>query len=856
MRKIVFTLLATLVATMVAWGAPIDSLTAKKVATNAYKAAGINGQNFRLFKTFNDDNGNALVYLLNDIDGQGFAIISADDRIEPVLAYGKDGNFMHNKLPYSVSKWIDGYQWAVKNAIEKNVKTLEVTKLWEFYTSNSTSPDNSVLGVQAVSPLLTTKWNQSPYYNDLCPYDNTQGERTVTGCVATAMAQVIKYHNYPAQGQGYHSYASNYGTLSANFGATTYNYGSMPNTVSSSNSAVATLMYHCGVSVEMGYGVASTGGSSAYVISSASASTHCMEYALKTYFKYATTLQGVKKTDYSATAWTNLLKAELDASRPLPYAGFGQGGHAFVCDGYDNSNLFHFNWGWGGYLDGYYSLTNLTPGTGGTGAGSGSYTDNQQAIIGVKPAVAQPNTSTLSLNSAITYSPATVLVGGNITVSLNIKNTSTANFTGSYCVAIFNSGGSFVKYVAIKNSQSLQAGYTYTNNLSFYSDSLPTLAGNYKLYAYYKPTGQTNWILLNNVGSYSNGVNWTLSAPTQTIKLYKAIKVANTDSVFTVNEPKDVTFNIQNTSASTFNGTISIDLHKYDGTGMKVIKEFTNVSLPSNYVFTADLLAPAVSISEIGSYLLAVWYKPNGGSWKVVEANTNMPNPKPIIVVPKAIIPDVYEPNNSITSPYVVTPSFTGNTYAANFVANLHNGADVDFYKLNLPTGYMYSIDMRAHDSYNSGDGNTYTADVVWAAFHNNVAVTSPIDDIPASAILLNNGGSFTFSVASYFSGITGTYKIQVNATQLGVSSVAGKSLGLPIQIYPNPANDVVHLHLLQNAVKQVSVTDMLGRKKNFEMVDQDRDVSLDISGFSKGILFIQVEYLDGKFSTEKLIKR
>jgi hypothetical protein len=220
----------------------------------------------------------------------------------------------------------------------------------------------------AVSPLVQTKWDQSPYYNNLCPYDNSKGERTVTGCVATAMAQVMNYWEYPKKGTGFHSYNhSKYGTLNANFGSTTYDWANMPNELTSSSStvqknAVATLMYHCGVSVDMDYNVSSEGGSGAYVISSRSPVTHCTEYALKTYFGYKTSIQGVQKADYTTTNWKNLLKAELDASRPIVYAGFGDGGHCFVCDGYDNNDYFHFNWGWGGLYDGYFALNALIPG--------------------------------------------------------------------------------------------------------------------------------------------------------------------------------------------------------------------------------------------------------------------------------------------------------------------------------------------------------------------------------------------------------------------------------------------------------------------------------------------------------------
>ena len=154
------------------------------------------------------------------------------------------------------------------------------------------------------------------------------------------MAQIMKFWNYPETGSGFHSYNHPaYGTLSANFGSTTYQWSLMPNVVSSSNSAVATLMYHCGVSVNMVYDIAAKGGSSAQTLDVAA--------ALKTYFGYSSTVEGKYRKDYTDAQWIDLLKTELNAGRPVQYAGTGSsGGHSFVCDGYNSNDFFHMNWGW------------------------------------------------------------------------------------------------------------------------------------------------------------------------------------------------------------------------------------------------------------------------------------------------------------------------------------------------------------------------------------------------------------------------------------------------------------------------------------------------------------------------------
>jgi hypothetical protein len=196
-----------------------------------------------------------------------------------------------------------------------------------------------------------------------------------TGCVATAMAQIMKYHAYPTHGYSSHSYAMG----SANFGTTTYAWSSMPNqlvsgSTSTQKTAVATLMFHCGVSVDMNYGAS---GSGAY--------TQDAELALKKYFVYNALHDA--RAYHTDAEWIGLLKTDLDNHRPILYAGTdsdGSGGHAWVCDGYQgaSNNYFHFNFGWSGDGNGYFYITDITPTFG------GDYTYNQEAVINIYPSPA------------------------------------------------------------------------------------------------------------------------------------------------------------------------------------------------------------------------------------------------------------------------------------------------------------------------------------------------------------------------------------------------------------------------------------------------------------------------------------
>jgi len=364
-------------------GNPVDETTAKLLAQNFWKANNIIGvKGEKVFKKRMDDArfvnvapqcGYSDFYIFNNEDGKGFVIIAADDCVTPILAYSYDNNFVTENLPPNLKEWLDGYAEQIQTTVAlKAEATNEILEDWSCLRQGKNLPIKSETQVY---PLIVTTWNQSPYYNALCPYDYNYYERTVTGCVATAMAQIMKYWSYPEHGFGAHQYIPQnhpeYGTQYADFSSTTYQWSAMPNNVTSSNTAVATLMYHCGVSVEMNYGVSSEGGSGAMTVGNSPSA----EQSYKTYFDYKSTLHSVNKSDYSSDSqWINLLKTDLNAARPIHYRGISsQGGHSFICDGYDNSNQFHFNWGWGGNNDGYYNISTIP------------FSYNQQAIIGIEP---------------------------------------------------------------------------------------------------------------------------------------------------------------------------------------------------------------------------------------------------------------------------------------------------------------------------------------------------------------------------------------------------------------------------------------------------------------------------------------
>ncbi len=794
-----------------------------------------------------------IFYYVFNLDSTGFVIVSGDDNVSPILGYSNEGIFDPNNIPQNTKKWLEEYKSQIRYVMDNNIEASnEIKEKWEKLLSDK---QNGFMAKSYVLPLMQTKWNQSPYYNAFCP------SGTVTGCVATAMAQIMKYWNYPSTGSGFHSYNhQTYGTLSASFGSTSYQWSSMPNIVSSSNNAVATLMSQVGISVDMNYGPASTGGSGAFVISAQSPVQHCSEYALKTYFGYKNTLQGVQRSNYNQTQWLNLLKIELDASRPILYAGFGSGGgHCFVADGYDNNDYIHFNWGWGGNSDGYFQINALNPGALGTGGGSGGFNSGHQAIIGIEPPAGN-QTYNMALYNYVTPSPSTIYYGQAFNVTTNISNNGTNPYNGDYTVAIFDASYNFIDYVQTLTGYTLQGGYAYANNLTFSTTGLLSmLPGTYYAGVFYRPTGG-NWIQIANSGSYSNLVQMTVVNPND-IELNSAM-IVTPGTTLTQGQSASVNLNIVNDGTPTFIGKYGVGLYNLDGTlaqSIGIMNE--NNGLPSGYTYQSPYLtfnSSSITVAP-GTYLLAVQHNPNNTGWQLTGSSYYQ-NPIKVTVVSAAFQPDVYEVNNTLVQAYNLPVTFSSNNAIKNTVgSNIHIGTDNDYYKINLASGYNYTISSRLHDSYNSGNGNTYSVDGLFSYSTDGNTWSDTYDDIMTGNISVNNGGTVYFRVAPYFSGETGTYLLDINMsrTQISTSGIMESEISDLIKVYPNPAKEYVIIDLIDfsGKVDQIYILNIQGQMVDALNLESNNEkiVNMSLNNYSEGIYLIQLHSAEG-ILTKKII--
>jgi hypothetical protein len=776
-QKLLF-LFGALLLINLAFAKPVDPSVAKLVGQNFVKtrvnsATISSNPNLELIYTESSKaSGNNAVnyfFVFNVNENQGFVIVAADDIVSPVLGYSDEKAFIPNNIPVNVAKWLEGYKNEIRFAITNHWKATDAISEDWIALQKGTITKQKLNKKATVNPLVQTKWDQTPYYNALCPYDNSAGARTVTGCVATAMAQVMKFWNFPSSGTSFHSYNhSKYGTLSANFGSTTYDWSSMPTRITSSNSAIATLMYHCGVSVEMNYGVASKGGSGAYVVSAASAGTHCAEYALKTYFGYNTSLQGILRSNFTQSQWMAKIKGEFDNGRPVIYAGFGTGGgHCFVSDGYDNNDYLHFNWGWDGSYDGYFSVNALNPGGTGTGGGNGGFNSNHQAVIGIQPPSGNTS-SNLDITVDVSASNTNVNYGSPFSITTNITNKGSGTFKGTYCAALFDAEGKFVEYVdSLVESSGLPANYTYSNNLSFdYAGSFTLLPGKYSVYIFYKPVGG-NWkqIHASNTSIYDN-TDITIKYASN-IEMYKDMALSPTE--FVKGSGATVNLNLINKGSTTFKGDYALSLFNLDGSFAETIATINEINgLPYNYTYSSPFLNFATTeiTSDPGTYLLAIQYKATGASsWTLVGSSYYL-NPIKVTIADKQLTPDKYEVNNSVANAYNLNASFSNNIAKLNTSgSNCHVGTDYDYYKINLPSGYNYTIKAELFDAYND-NGSGFTLDGLFSYSTDGSTWSDTYDDKMPSDITVNGGGTLYFLNSPYFTGDLGTYMLDFTITR------------------------------------------------------------------------------------------
>lgn len=440
-------------------------------------------------KNLRSDKTNNAPYYAFNLE-QGYVIVSGDDEMTELVGYAENGIFDAENVPPQMQLWLDGYAEYVAAVQSGKAKARKILL--------SDSP--SVV----VEPLVTTKWNQDAPFNNFAPEytdDNNNTQRCATGCAATAMAQIMKFHNWPEQGVGHYSYEhQSFGTISSNFSEHVYDWTNMIDRYNNGEysnvqaDAVALLMKDCGVSLNMNYGPVS------------GASIYSYTPAFKNYFRYSS--RTVNRSGCETAEFTRIITDELQEGRPIIYCGTGEdGGHAFVVDGYDTNYFLHVNWGWGGYSDGYFDMNYMDPTGLGIGGGSGAFKWNQGIVLarplkdGVEPYEFIQQLCFVLFNDVqggiFCEQEMPANKGDDVTILLrNTANLSGESFFGSLNVGVFDDSGALVtmgneERLENNNGELLefQSGRLYSVDLPMTLNTAGIADGNYIVRAMSKANG-------------------------------------------------------------------------------------------------------------------------------------------------------------------------------------------------------------------------------------------------------------------------------------------------------------------------------------------------------------------------------
>lgn len=578
MRKFILLLSLFIVADIMA--GPVGYEAAKKIAEEfaSKKNGAKRSLNFKssLPKRANGtaaDTTPPAYYIFDVEDNGGFVVVSGDDLLKPVLAYTESGSFSPDSVNPAVQWWL--------GVVEENVAAARTSQQSPTLTKASGNAG-------AVEPLLTTKWNQRYPYNLLCPVDNAHsGETSLTGCVATAMAQILNYHKYPEKATGSVSYNTyDHGiAISENLENYVFDWEKMfdrysDSTTDEEKNAVAELMYVCGVAVNADYCSYAT-----------SASSLDCAAALLNNFGYKGVRQ-LSRSSFSNEEWERVITDELDNGRPVYYSGGSAGGgHAFVCDGYNAEGLFHINWGWGGIDDGYFELASM------------EYSRGQSVICGIDPEINETAEISISISNFEVPTVSEFKRTGIKATMCHLTNRSVVDFKGYFGVALVKDGD-IKAQTFLGWSTDLKPNYYYSS-LSF-TLGVPADVpdGEYKLVGVYKEVGSDDVKIMQCSADNGNvdhllvtlaGDNATISIPAGSETAMLEVAAIECPDVINASEDNSVTLTFRNNTSSNFFGEVYINS----------AENFTGVYVPakSEKVYTINVTASA----DISPYTLEIY---------------------------------------------------------------------------------------------------------------------------------------------------------------------------------------------------------------------------------------------------------
>ncbi len=785
------------------------------------------------YTKMSDTAGENLLHVVNRGDDGGYVVVAGDDAApNVVLGYSTGGTFDYETAPENLRWWLDEYGRQMEYMIENGITAAE----------QATAPTFD----RNVEPMITTRWNQDAPYNNMCPMLN--GRRTYTGCVATAMAQVMNYHEWPVRGTGSHSYYDYEGcgrTLSANFGETTYRWDLMLDTYDANSSqesqdAVATLMYHCGVASEMTYMQEASGAISAVATQ-----------ALVDYFGYPADVQILSRDYRTYDEWITLIKNEIDAGRPVLFgAQSTAGGHEFVIDGYNTDGYFHVNWGWGGNSDDYFLIATLNPYDQGIGGGSDSgFKFMQDIIVNVRPNPTgnEREFYEICADGSLSINVSSSSLGRTARVSLPALYNLGRQYIGAYAgIGIEDNEGKLIETAYNTGAPlTVGSGYlaSYGTTVSF---TIPEdlEAGEYRIYPYYrKHDDETTYGRIHVAYTESQYISMTVGSDGKATfgtaapqwKDLDATNITVTDNpTFTTGQTTRLTVDITNNGTETFSGPLSFALLSQNSDNI--------VYSPADYndyygfpVLFEVYTIPAGKTENVEMTLtISSGFTPSASYYRVaiIDENEN------IIGTPQLV--RVTNPAISLNGAYPEILPSSENVDPDNIQvrATLYNTSDEEEYFGNVSARILA--------------GGRYT-----------VLETKEVTIPAAGSLTVNFEGAFAggeageqYSLRIFDASGEGLFPYTQFTLAGGTGGVEDASIADGgTRLYPNPVDDVLNV-TDSRGISRVQVFGLTGSQVLDVATGGDTAAAIDMSALPAGTYIVRTVITDGTAAMQKIIKK
>ncbi len=578
---------------------PNTSQTQRKLAPN---------QPLSLEHTQLHSNGETPLYYIFNQGQKGFIIVSADDNISPVIGYSSNGCFNVSNMPDNFKAFLEYCNHTIENTIETGKQKVVKTK-----------KENENNFATHIEPLLgDISFTQMEPYNNLCPEQNN--ERTVVGCVALSMAQIMTYYQYPTHGTDSNSYTSttNKFKLSVNFSEATYDWGKILHSYKQGTyteeqaNEVAKLLYHCGVATNMDYGIGFSGSNIGYCIS-----------ALARFFDYDKRIRTENRELYTQQEWEDMIKKELNENRPIIYGGVSStnGGHAFNCDGYDENDMFHINWGWGGYCNGYFDLRLLEPDWASPEELHNGYAVRQHIVIGIQP---RQEDSPEEIQIQLELDNGLYHDKKNNQIKFECCNYGIKTFKGKLALGIYDDKNQYLG-ICDATIRNLTLPTLYTINYRTTCTNIP-VQKDYRIMPFYKENDSEEWLPIPGgkhvpttlIADYDED-STIIFRNTEEFE-ESPLQVISLKPLGNVYQKRTARFTakIKNISNTEYYGPIVVNMVNYDNYDEELMSKEFHLTIKSGEEIECEIHIENVNTS-VGDYYCYIAYDSYDGYWTTIK---------------------------------------------------------------------------------------------------------------------------------------------------------------------------------------------------------------------------------------------